>query len=546
MVERVWVSETITLYGRTHMSLLVSAMEIMQIIVMDSHSPPSTSGHQAPKRSEFAEAHDGTLLSLDIHTSNELAEIHRHYGCWQACLAKIVSDYASKAGYVDTSLLEELLQALLISAKSTILNPYDLSATLNHRNDQVTDMSPLGYIRIENEDESHEWVEVNRELVLLDGLLRLTCSCMLSGAPFSESLVSAALTTYSALAPVSLHKVLKLDRRDLQNAFDLTKWSYTPSSGVSGLQYITVRQALLTIRYIALSGTTNELDFCIARNCLHVVNVCLSREGHSGSGSGAWLALSDYNADLMPLIELIGGKDFSIRFLSSRHMRQLVDLIVQSSSSVHIKPYKSVLSPACFPGLINLATWSGPEKLDEVLQAIIRDICVGTSNICETRFMDSRTPAIEYLRIFTLTKLGFSALLSVGDYPGNSKCITTAITRFTQLAANRDPQVTVDPVELGVLAVPGLLDAINAVVDDCSRSTERNQTLVEFADDVLVLLKVACSNDASKQLVVDHSALQKLWSTLLEMRDNDAAQTLASQLREIGVQIGVSFKSKCC
>ncbi|KAG8758534.1 hypothetical protein FRC11_003497 [Ceratobasidium sp. 423] len=127
-------------------------------------------------------------------------------------------------------------------------------------------------------------------------------------------------------------------------------------------------------------------------------------------------------------------------------------------------------------------------------------------------------PSIEYLQQLTRLSGGFLALVRAGSIDEDyANVIPRGIAYITVIAANRDPALSVDPVELHTPAVPGFLEALSWALPHLLSLEGGRNLYNQFLVAASILLVVACEDPESREKVAHDSGRTKL---LVELRDN--------------------------
>ncbi|KAG8761746.1 hypothetical protein FRC12_009360 [Ceratobasidium sp. 428] len=362
-----------------------------------------------------------------------------------------------------------------------------------------------------------------------------------------ESLIStqrAALVAYAALAPILMQQVLGSSREELKIAFDMDSWPSAPKSDISGIRYIAMRQTLITARYLAYSRMTNPRHVKFAVDVFKLMDVCLDEDDTSSFKSGSYLALARHSDDIIPMLEFAGESDTNLKLLPQGLMFDLMNIAQLWVTSQHISPLENALTPSCYPPLIRMIKYAKfPSKgVADMLQAMVRRMRSRDSSNRDTDIPWDQTPPIQFLFCFTHEPLVFAPLAQAGSQRKYAKPIVVGITQIVHLAANRDPALTVDPVELRPPAVRGFLDAVSLVAKYCSGVSDKNKLLMEFFGDAFTLLKIASEDDTSRKMLVDHTASQDMWDALNRVKGDSTASEMATMLRSAGERLGMVFK----
>ncbi|KAG9086497.1 hypothetical protein FS749_003608 [Ceratobasidium sp. UAMH 11750] len=134
------------------------------------------------------------------------------------------------------------------------------------------------------------------------------------------------------------------------------------------------------------------------------------------------------------------------------------------------------------------------------------------------------TLGVKYLHQFTHMAEGFSAFISTTLQEKHAEPVTTGAAQIIRLVAGNDPEYAVKPVELHANAVPGFLGVISMVANVCSGKSDQDKMLFDFSEDVIRPLSTVPQDEASKLLMVQHSADHDLLSALVATAEGTLKQ----------------------
>ncbi|KAG8733768.1 hypothetical protein FRC10_012147 [Ceratobasidium sp. 414] len=528
MTEALWGDQSPPLSANTYASVLILAMDIVQFAISsDSERKYQNGAHVIDVTT------GSTQEGLDIYT------LRAYYSRWLARVSSLLRLYSGRQVLINPVLLDGLLGSVTTAARCDALNPLDSSST---HHPQVENLKrPFKFILSTNAGRSFSIESNDLGTGPLGSLLELLSlyPAVKDGSPIQTCM--AALTAYSALAPVLLQQILGLDRDELRKAYDIASWKYAHASDMMGIRFMATRQALLTTRYLGLSRTLSSNHFRFLEDVTELVYICIQQENKTFRKDTFW-ALVNHSADLVHLLEFVGENDSVFTLLTENTKFNLLD--VAGLGCHGVAPCENLLTPNCFPPLIRMIRHSshsvaGVERLP---QAMVRRMRAGQTTIQRQDIPWNNIPAIEYIYPFTRTSKGFSALASAGTEERYAEVVVKAIVDIVHLAAGQDASLAVKPIELRFPAVPGFLDVMSTVVACCAKLMGYDALLMQYSNDAIDLMKAAAKDDASKELLRQHSACQDLWKMLKGLNQKDSMLGLLAKFRDAQAELGISLE----
>ncbi|KAG8792769.1 hypothetical protein FRC12_004923 [Ceratobasidium sp. 428] len=558
MTESLWANDRPRFSADTYASLLVAGVEIMQLVVsthfgnysqIRKHYQKTTERSSIkPHATAIKGAHviDSSPPNKNSDSSNRLSDLRAHYSRWLIRVSTMICLHANSEITIGTRQLDKLLHSLTVAAGIDLLNPLEHTST-HHPQSEVPGQRAYRFIVPFGKDRRYTIQSDDLRMGPLGSILDLLR--MRPGLK-DESFIStqrAALVAYAALAPVLMQQVLGSSREELQIALDIDSLPSASRSGLSGTRYTAMRQTLITARYLAHSRMKNPLYAKYALDVFRLMDACVAADDASSSFEfGALLALARHSDDIIPMLEFAGESDKNLKLLPRRLQYILMDIAQLVVEGQYISPLEHTFTPSCYPPLLRMIKSAKypSDGVKDVLQAMIRRMRSGDSSNHDADSPRDRIPPIQFLFCFTHEPLAFTLLAHAGTQRQYVKPVVTFITQVVHLAANRDPALTVDPVELRPPAVRGFLDAVSVVAKYCSGVSDKSQMLMEFFDDAFTLLKVASEDTTSKEVLVNHIASQDMWDALNRVKGDSTTLEMAKTLQNVGERLGMTFKGE--
>lgn len=352
----------------------------------------------------------------------------------------------------------------------------------------------------------------------------------------------AAAEALSALAPIILQQTFtdQVDRDELSRSFDFRLWSDVPALNEGGTEFIIVRQMLLLLRYLGLrfSQSANYAVFCTT--ILRLIRDYLVAENDYPTFGGASTSLAYHGSDLVPMIESVGHPS-KLQPINWRIATRLIDIsrseLISGANLCHIH-----LTPNCFPALIRMVWHIKSEKVIlPVLNSIIDRMRSDDEFGQPIDSHRNTIPRIEYLRCFTRSDRGFSAIAYALKKKKHLHEVATFMAQITEIAANRPDD---EPIELHALAVPCFLDAVSAVARYLLSIPACVVGILNFSQDAAEILSVAAKDAQSLKLIAAHSACDKLVKALKVLDEDDAVRERLDLLADLKAQLEAGSQSK--
>ncbi|QRV95209.1 transmembrane protein [Ceratobasidium sp. AG-Ba] len=475
--------------------------------------------------------------------------LRAHYSRWLVRTTAFLRLHSESRITIDESLLQDLLALISEAMQLEVLNPSDSMST-HHPQSTIPQGDEFYFIVPFNGDFPYViWPEylVQGLLGTLVNLLRQRPGAF---AGSSVQTVLAILKAYASSAPVILGQAFGTEYfEQLSVMINFENWDYAPVTDIFGLRYICARLILITIRCIGSSDPVNyEIHFC--EKLLDLLLSCTDEDSRCAStGGGAFCALAHYGDSLAPLLEFIGEEESNLSLISGDFKMILLDLARISHTAKGeewANLCDTMLTPKSFVALLSMLESSGhpsDNNLGMLLWAMFRRMRNGSpSHITDTAWND--IPAIEYLREFTHTSSGFSAIVSAGSKPEYQHLVTQFTNDVVCLAAGNDPLFTVCPVEIDDVAVFGFLKVVGMMSQCYLSGKVPDEAFCRFAANALDLLNAAASSESSKTLLYQSSALRDLWDALEEAGGQDEAEELLTRLSSFAWEFGIYHGNK--
>ncbi|KAG8725172.1 hypothetical protein FRC09_006795 [Ceratobasidium sp. 395] len=544
--ETIWGNSSLPRGTDTYASVLVLTANMFQLAISFEFTEKPGAQHE-----DKSDAHVNVeIISPNLtraDSNNQLADLRAHYSRWLARVTTLLKLHNDSKVTIKSPFLDDLLEAITILARSRSLNPVHCMSS--HHPQPGNSAGRTFSIAVASNKGNPSPLQPNDlctgPLSGLIGILAVRPG-MSEESPSKTCL--AALKAYSALAPVLLQQVLGLSRDELGNEFERDDWESGRSSDMRWLRFIAVRLALLTTRHLVLSSklvSSNHLQFW--GEVILLVNQILLHDTADRS-EDARSSLVRYGADLVPFLELINESGQQIlSATSSIAQGVLVGLagLQVYENEASLKPTnlcEARFTPKCFPPLIELVGQTivpvDHERL--MLQAMVRRMRGNRPGDSS----ENGVPAVEYLRSFTSTSQGFSALIHARNRTQYIEMIEETVVDITHLAAGQDPLLTVEQIELQAPAVSGFLDVVSAVAPHLAEPQSDQKQLIQFSNDSLSLMKVAVKDAVSRELMSQHSACQDLWKAIQTIKNKTQREHLIKMCLDAQSESGVEFKSR--
>ncbi|KAG9120242.1 hypothetical protein FRC07_004348 [Ceratobasidium sp. 392] len=529
-------------------SLLVAEMEIMQLVekprqLNDGSNHLQLLGNQPTPATPDHVAIPLVPLGPNSFLATGQKELTDYCHLWPARVSILLSLHARNQITVETTHLKDLLCSLNQAASCDVLNPPEFASahyTHNQEHTRQNYCSPglvtdAGSIMMQSDSQYSE---------PLGSLVRLLDNRLIPHEVPLVQMCLCALNAYSAWAPIVLQQALGFDRTELRDAFDINKLCQGAVIDIAGVRNIAMRQALLTIRFMGISETTDSNHFKLVEDVFSLMANCLSQDRASGSEVGSHIVLAQHSDELVPILQFVGASDSNMSLLSTSSIRHLINLARFRVAEWDVTPCQYSLTPKCFPPLIRMIGLGGlsSKEAEEMLQAMIGRMLLGDDHFRQKpNVIWSKVPAIDYLRCFIHEALGFSSLAIIGSQEKYEKAVVAAVVEITNLAAGHHPGLAINRVELVSSAVPGFLAALILVAQYYSKTLEDQGTFVDFSNNAIDLLEAASEDVTSKKLMSKSRAMQNLWGALHLISENPTAQDVAGRLYKVGQGTEVEF-----
>lgn len=468
----------------------------------------------------------------------QLTELRASYSRSLCRISYLLWLYSERRIRIDTGTLCEMLYAVRTAAASENLNPHDSVSTHHQQRNAKISSSFRIAVPVVGAKTLHYDIEdfYMGPLGSLIDLLRMKQD--LAG----ESLLrtrTAAVKAFSAIAPVLLQQVLQLDRAELRREFDFRPWPGLSTFDAKGVWYVAVRQMLLTLRYLG-PRILESVEY--PTFCLHALNLIFDyvAEDKESGYEGPRRGIADGGENLVPLLELMGTNEAALEKLSHSAMFYIIDMVYVDIVT-DLKLSHTTLTPICFPPIIRIFKHAnvGGDIVAVILNSMLSRIRDSEALARKKGSRWNHLPPLEYLKCFTQTDKGFSALADAAGYESHLEAVATAATEFTHIAAGRDQGFEVVSIELHTSAVPGFLDVVSFVADHCSGNTERQSMLLEFSQNAVDLLEIASKDEESREIITQHPGCNKLCSALKAIGEDIIAHERLEQAKRFKDELGI-------
>ncbi|KAG8763127.1 hypothetical protein FRC12_008696 [Ceratobasidium sp. 428] len=541
MIENLWSNKSASLSANTYASILISTMEVIQLVVLTlPHVESSKTGLLsidplgAPSKSESGVESrpytiDMTPMSLiTTEPTSQLVSLRACYSQWLIRVSTLICMHTQDKITISPYILKDLFDAITIAARVIIPVPVHTASSFHQ----------IGEIDTRSYRMTFGWDLLG---VLSTSLLNVLASRM-----------DPQLRLYGPLQGHTQHwlqyyfsKSSGLERDELLKAFDLNSWQDVSTvSDMIGVRFVVARQSLLTVRYLGLAQIESVAHFSFLEDALNLVNVCYCQDTYNSHLKDSYWVLAHHCDDLLPILELVGQSDSKFRLLTELAKFDLIDCC-RVGGTQGATACDGPLTPNCFPPLIRMIgqTENKADKIEQLLCLIIRRMRATPSIARLEGAPWNDVPAIEYLRPFTHTPWGFSALYSASTNRDgkHAKLVTKAIIDIVHLATGRDPSLPIEPIQLLPDAVPSFLNAISVVTEHVADLENYEQLLIQFSSDVLELMKAAIENEESKERMREHSVWSDIWQALKDVEGDDTTDVVA-RFVAVEVELGITLE----
>jgi hypothetical protein len=485
---------------------------------------------------------DITPARASSNRDRQLENIRAYYSRWLARVSFLLRAHSDAKIVIDTYFLDNLLNALHVTACYNALNPPD-SVSTHHPQSNTPKQQKYSFVIPVVGGPSLSVGAHDLGSGPLGGLIGIlrNHSDAKEGSLIKTRL--AALDTVSALAPVLLQQLLGLSRDKLVAEFNFHTWPDVDLDDQNGVRYAATRLALVLLRYLGphLFRTTEYTDICA--QAMHLIYDYVGENNIDYEGGRA--ALLHHGNDFVPILECTAASNENLTKLTGTMMFHFIELSRFNITDEPVKLCDAIFPPSCFLPLITMIghTEHDTEDTGEMLGSMVKRMRKDVSGAAQQNEpYISQVPSIEYLRTFMHTDQGFSAVNHAASLEKYRGVMVPMIAEIVHLAAGRDPALVVDPAGIHPCAVPGFLDLVSTMAKHYSGSWYYSDNLFAFAPDALDLLAVASNDDESKKLILKHPLHDDLYKALTSLEDSDPAQELTERLRKWQKEIGVEIK----
>ncbi|KAG8733894.1 hypothetical protein FRC10_012099, partial [Ceratobasidium sp. 414] len=451
IIENIWTDSASPLDANTHASLLAAELDLLNLTGLDLAEDKSSIPDQRPKPELLnldplatvgPNTHVIDMPSTDPNSSLDyrLAMLRACYSRTLARVSQLLRFHLYSEITLEANSLVGLMDAIRTAACCDILNPpYSISThhPLNdspehHKYNFTFPISPNSSVVIRPDD-------------LRMGPLGSLAFILRIRSNLSEDLLLqtriSAIRAFSSLAPILLQQILGLDRAELLRAYDFRTWSYQPKADLLGVGYITVRQMLLTLRYLGTrpQASGEHMPFC--NDVLQLIFEHLEETKRSGYDQGPRLAIAHGGGDLVPILEFAGTGDRNIAALPDNVVTRLIGIVRLPIAPETVTLCDTSLTPGCFPPLIRMTrrTSIDTKSVGDILEATLRRIQHSAPRVGEQDADWNDIPPINYLHSFTRTNQGFSALVDASSRDDTRNLVVHVVVKIIRIAAGRDP-----------------------------------------------------------------------------------------------------------
>ncbi|QRV86966.1 E3 ubiquitin-protein ligase listerin [Ceratobasidium sp. AG-Ba] len=354
----------------------------------------------------------------------------------------------------------------------------------------------------------------------------------------------SALDAFSALAPVLLQQMFKLEREELVEAYDFRSWSHKPKADLLGIGYIAVRQMLTTLRYLGRNLEKFPIHIAFCNDVVQLIYEYLEEAKGAAYNQGPRLAVANYCADLVPIMEYIAAEESSIVKFTDNLVATLLDLSTLPIDSGDITPCDIAYTPACFLGLLRIVSCgrSNFKCTETVFDCIIRRLRGHFSGTNEQNEMRTDISSVEYLRLFTHSDKGFDVLVRAANHENIKFLVVNLLAEICRLASGRDRVSGFESIEISRGAVCGLSAAVFVATQYMEQTQDHEESLLAFLEDAFVILMVASEDQGSRYYLIENKIYQRIYGVCQSIGHSARAQALRQSIYIQGVQLGIGFE----
>ncbi|KAG9086717.1 hypothetical protein FS749_003431 [Ceratobasidium sp. UAMH 11750] len=485
-------------------------------------------------------------MTTSAHTSRsgiDLFNLRAQYSRALTRASTLIWFHTQHKATIGSVSLNRLLNALYTSASCDALNP-TTSLSTHHPQSTASDSNEFQFVMPYN---ASSWYYYN-PLDLSGGLLGdLTALLRMSPKGQEDAALQTrilAVRAFSALAPVLMQQTLGVERPKLRSHFDYSSWPDAAKLDMNAVRYVASRQALELVRFISphLEAQAGHITQCC--NSLRVVGDYLTE--HQEQGYSALLAMAHSGDGIIPLLDFAASSEEHFNIVAPKAVFLLIDQV-----RLHLEPglalCNTLFPPSSFPPLIRMVEHSSndAQPVQELLQLMLKRVRDQSPEPFKTLDIPRlKTPGVEYLHRFTRMAEGFSAFISAALEEKHAEPVATGAAQIIRLAAGNDPEYSVKPVELHADAVPGFLGIISMVANFCTGKSDQDKMLFDFSGDVIRLLATAPQDEASKLLMVQHSAYHDLRSALVATGEDILKRERLQQMDKLRIDFDIRDKAE--
>ncbi|CAE7228861.1 unnamed protein product [Rhizoctonia solani] len=527
-----------TISGNNFAQLLITKQEVMQFVAKNlATSNPAIpepkydrSGntphphHRLIPETSYSQTVDGYRPSAQGLTPIDL---YKMFTQWLDLSVRLVLECSRGEISIDSYLLQGLDKAMGDAASYLDLNGPRRSLELVPNNESLEHMSNH-VLNFDPELDPHTStpVSLGNCIEILGALISTLLSCVKAGP--KQTTYVATLKTFKMLAPIALRQLCypDVDINKARRSFNFQDLD-SRSLARRDLLYVIVRYAMITAGYIYNVMPRHPKSIQLFDDTLDVVYYAIEEDsGYNIEYGGPLGAFGRHFNDYISILAFAATNEANFNLITPNTAENLCCF---ASHQLTSNAYSSMyyLPPACTLTLLRLSA-----STEQLFSSTIRSMLEAVLNRMRTSPTDySRTfprlyasipppcPSIEYLQLWTHSGEIFNSLIRVASKSSKYvQPVLNTIAAVMQLAANRDPLLRVEPIELQAPAVRGFLQAVAWTLPRLSSSQGEAENYRNCVIAASIILAKAAEDVTSREILISEPSLAPL---LEEMKETD-------------------------
>ncbi|KAL5634304.1 hypothetical protein ACGC1H_002393 [Rhizoctonia solani] len=517
--------------GNSFTQLLITKQEVMQLVAKELITNYSTTSGLPVHERRGSTPH---IYHHSAHTSTcgyavnmygtaapklTPVDLYNMFTRWLDMSVSLVLDCSRGEIFIDSYLLEGLKMAMGDAASYLDCNAPKNNLELVPGNtpsermniDQFTSNSHPNF-----DPYTSPMVSLGNNIDTLGALISNLLNCVKADPNSAAHL--ATLKIFNALAPIALRQLCQPDVgiENIQQSFNFQDLDSRSSFARCDLLYIVVRYAMITASYIYKVMPRHPTIIQLFDDALDVVYYAIEEDsGFNLEYGGPIGAFGRHFNDFISI--LIEASENESRFnLLTANTAENLCCFARHRLASNAYPCMYYLPPACTRTLLRLLASTEQlyaSTIRTMLEAVLNRMRTSPTDYTHTlpqlfASIPTPRPPIEYLQQWTNSEQIFSSLIRTA--PKSSKYIQpilNAITAIVQLAANRDPKLSVEPIELRPPAIQCFLQATAWVLPHLSSTQGEEENYRSFVIAASILLARAAKDEASHEILANDPSL---------------------------------------